>query len=103
MTGVPIVFVNDITLGGKNPSKRLDLAPGSAEFLCAENSKPTNLHFICPCGCGERDAIPIDTAPSEYAWHWNGDMERPTLTPSLQRTGGCNWHGYLTDGVFVPC
>ena len=70
--------------------------------------------FRCPCGNGERVMIPftnpLDGKPSDYpndeAWDRMGDtFETLTLRPSLQRAdpGGCNWHGYLTDGVFRSC
>ncbi len=41
-----------------------------------------------------------------HVWGWNGDVERPTITPSInclaekdgKPTGGCGWHGFITDG-----
>jgi len=43
-------------------------------------------------------------------WSWSGSAEGNTLTcsPSILVTmdkhepGGCNWHGFLTNGVFTP-
>ena len=40
-------------------------------------------------------------------WKWDGNVERPTLTPSIncvaekggKPTGGCGWHGHITNGV----
>lgn len=55
-----------------------------------------------PCGgiaIGHPDK-PVQRSPS---WRWDGDIERPTLTPSINCTGGCGWHGYLTAGVFKEC
>ena len=64
--------------------------------------------FDCPCGCDSRAYIPfanpldggtgVGRAP-----HWDriGDtFETLTLKPSIQRVGGCEWHGFLTDGEF---
>ncbi len=64
------------------------------------------LLFRCPCGCGSKGSLQLDTEfadRSEPTWTWNGNRERPTLTPSIHRVRGCGWHGYLTDGVFRPC
>jgi hypothetical protein len=38
--------------------------------------------FWCP-GCNEAHAVPINRP-----WRWNGDRERPTLTPSMLLTSG---------------
>ncbi len=43
-------------------------------------------------------------------WNWSGSAEDNVLTctPSILVTedkyepGGCNWHGFLTNGVFTP-
>lgn len=32
-------------------------------------------------------------------WRWNGNEERPTLTPSLHAVG--LWHGYVRDGHLI--
>jgi hypothetical protein len=44
--------------------------------------------FRCP-GCRDHHALPVDGDSSEHpVWLWNGDLEKPTLTPSiLVRTG----------------
>jgi hypothetical protein len=64
----------------------------------------TSLIFICPCGkCKDITCVPIITTSKGKGWAWNGSEDKPTLTPSLQRIEGCNWHGYLTDGVFRKC
>lgn len=39
-------------------------------------------------------------------WNWNGNIENPTLTPSILHWGNgrktpATWHGYLTDGKLV--
>jgi hypothetical protein len=39
------------------------------------------LTFWCP-GCNEHHGVPADR------WHWNGDREKPTLTPSVKITSG---------------
>jgi hypothetical protein len=32
-------------------------------------------------------------------WQWNGSLDSPTLTPSINVIG--KWHGYLTDGKLI--
>jgi hypothetical protein len=59
------------------------------------------LHFTCPCGCGACGATPVYAGSN--GWCWNGDLEKPTLTPSIKMLSPCGWHGYLTDGVFKRC
>lgn len=65
--------------------------------------------FDCPCGCGTRCYIPFknpidgkpphDTRSTLPTWQRTGDtFEALTLTPSIQRIGGCNWHGFVTNG-----
>ena len=61
----------------------------------------------CPCGgkCGQRPAWlfanPPDGGPpmTGTTWTRTGEtFETLTLDPSLQRMGGCNWHGHLVNG-----
>jgi hypothetical protein len=47
----------------------------------------------------------------EKRWNWDGNVDAPTLTPSILHTkrvdgvypDGCGWHGYLTAGEFTSC
>lgn len=71
------------------------------------------LSFECPCGCSQRCAIHIDPPMDgkgpldrhgQNVWTRTGDsFENLTLRPSIQRVGGCKWHGFITDGVAEPC
>lgn len=70
-------------------------------------SKPRHgvgVSFNCPCGCGTDCFIPFGNALDgevwdRKGWHRKGDtFETLTLTPSIQRVGGCGWHGHITDG-----
>lgn len=40
-------------------------------------------------------------------WWWNGDLDKPTLKPSIgiyaHDGKRYSWHGFLTDGVFAAC
>ena len=32
-------------------------------------------------------------------WHWDGNFDQPTLSPSIHHVG--RWHGYMTAGRLV--
>lgn len=76
------------------------------------DAPPAGMLFGCPCGCGMTHSAAFrSTNPNRPTWGFNGDKEKPTLTPSLNvlqtdeagnRTGE-HWHGWLRDGVFVSC
>lgn len=90
----------------KGSFDRKDLPPGTARFLKDQDEKPDQaLMFVCPCGCGNVSSIRITTGPKDTQgeWQWNGNTEKPTLTPSIQKLTDCRWHGYLTDGIFRSC
>lgn len=66
--------------------------------------------FACPCGCGTRCAIefvnPLDGGPptrtDNHTWKRTGEtFETLTLEPSIQRVGGCAWHGHIRQGAIV--
>lgn len=58
---------------------------------------------FCP-GCSTRHAIPIETPPGHPTgpWTWNGDLDKPTFTPSLRVRWGEGFkyccHSHITDG-----
>lgn len=62
--------------------------------------------LLCPCGCLERHRLtvnnelkPDDTIISH--WTWDGDSERPTITPSFRVWGHAPYEMGLTSGVFT--
>ena len=70
--------------------------------------------FVCPHGhrCGVLVGPQFVARPAPDAlciWGWDGNLDRPTLTPSInciaekdgQPTGGCGWHGWIRDGVIA--
>lgn len=66
--------------------------------------------FNCPCGCGDRVYIgfsnPISgggrVGGAAPTWQRTGDtFEDMTLSPSIQRMGGCRWHGWIRNGDAV--
>lgn len=85
-----------------------DVQPGDIEVRGAGHDAG-GYAFACP-GCGSRSWLAL--GPDNPSPRWvvtAGDVARPdtvTLSPSIFHTrerGGCGWHGWLRDGVLVPC
>lgn len=75
--------------------------PGDFYWTGMSDGKIGRMMFVCPCGCGDICGIVLKpVAPT--GWEWNGDLDKPTVTPSILINRG-HWHGYLTDGVFRSC
>jgi hypothetical protein len=65
---------------------------------------PGGMIICCP-GCKGVSALPF-RKPSQWAkqphdWHFDGNYDKPTLTPSIHHVG-C-WHGHLRSGAFTSC
>lgn len=77
------------------------------EFLYVHhNGKICGIDYCCPCGvCKDTSYLPLagTELSTEPCWNFDGNIERPSLTPSILRRAPCKWHGYLTKGVFVEC
>lgn len=69
------------------------------------------LMFACPgCAAGGPEEyegihmLPVNAENIDKpSWNWNGDLESPTLEPSILTHGGPNYptcHSYLRDGIF---
>lgn len=73
----------------------------------ADQMPTTGMHFSCPCGCGAISYLAFTSRPAFLKgggpeWEWNGDRDRPTLSPSVLQSGlPCKWHGFLRDGYWV--
>jgi len=70
------------------------------------------LMFCCP-GCAAAGPegydgihmLPVNSADTngKPCWEWNGDLEKPTLSPSILSRGGSSnkvCHSFLKDGIF---
>lgn len=58
--------------------------------------------YGCPCGCGTTHGLPVAAGGQRPGrWGWDGNEDRPTVTPSIQIVGGCRWHGWLRGGQWV--
>lgn len=99
---VPLRIVDD--------TDRPDAAPGDAMVLTSQGSdEPCGYAFRCP-GCGVETHLPLRSSVERHpSWTVTaGDLRRAeglTLSPSIhhQAPRGCGWHGWLRDGVLVPC
>ncbi len=82
-----------------------DTPPGGFAFL----EDDARILYACPCGCGQMIGLPIVRAGEPTAgrkgvfWIWDGNRERPSLTPSIRRLDACWFHGFLTAGTWTFC
>lgn len=63
--------------------------------------------FFCPSAPGRMCMIgltlgPQEDTPERRRWHWDGNMEQPSLTPSIGCDRRCGWHGHVTAGKWSP-
>lgn len=73
--------------------------PGAIEFReWHTRDEIAGLGFRCPCGCGREGYLPFAREGDHPSWEWDGNLEKPTLTPSVLQVGGCRWHGWLRNG-----
>lgn len=90
-----IRFLNSRAIeAGGNP-------PGAFCIAVDSERKPAVIRAICP-GCGDWLGMTLGGT----GWKWDGDRQRPTLSPSIlhnKKHGGCGWHGFLTAGEFKEC
>lgn len=79
-----------------------DHPPEGAFEVAADPSGQRRFWFVCP-GCKLIAAIAlrpvVDGSPQ--SWEFDGNVEAPTLRPSINHVG-C-WHGWLTAGQFTAC
>lgn len=86
----------------------------------APERRGVGVSFRCPCGSHPQDdeyetdrcviflENPLDglgrfdaTTPGHY-WTREGEaFETLTLAPSIQRVGGCGWHGFIRNGEII--
>lgn len=78
--------------------------PGDFCWLRTSHSDEIGaIGLLCPaCGC-EHD-VPVKPG-NPQGWGWDGNQERPTLSPSIffsaghgKRNPDCRWHGFLQNG-----
>lgn len=72
-------------------------------FICpgcqSVDVNSTGLHMLAVFNKDKTLPIPDGKTP---VWNWNGNLEKPTLTPSIMTGRGTSniCHSFLTDGYF---
>jgi hypothetical protein len=84
--------------GGGLVLVNLRVPAGAVEWEVYETGRI--LRFACPCGCGVVSAMPV-ADNGRNGWVWDGNVEEPSLTPSVQMITPCRWHGYLIRGEWI--
>ncbi len=56
----------------------------------------------CPCGCGATIQLPM-SPPARPCWHLRGNMQAPSLWPSVRRKTGCRSHFVVRGGAILWC
>jgi len=86
---------------------RPDLPAGAFGMVLGLDGEPAGISFTCPHGCATVSTIPIRPGVSGACWDWNGDRDKPTLSPSIRRRRDvaheCGFHGFLQAGVWEIC
>ncbi len=108
-------FVGYDTETGGSKHEQLRETGGAFYYTTRHGSdKIVGMLHSCPCGCGAIGYLNFDPdrVPARPQWKWDGNKEKPTLSPSIgirPTTGLLNqtmcdkkfhWHGYLKKGVF---
>jgi Family of unknown function (DUF6527) len=85
--------------------------PGHFTFSSPDADGTRYLHMVLPSSRerGSVCAIPVKQGPkTNGAWAWDGNVEKPTITPSIfhdyhSPSSDHAWHGWLKAGQFVGC
>lgn len=82
--------------------------PGDFRYIfemVAGQAQPSHIIFVNPaCRFGSCQ-IPIKPGEPDQAghrWGWDGNLECPTITPSIGCDHRCGWHGHITNGEITP-
>jgi len=74
------------------------------DFCFGPDEQSPNYIYIWLPGTPGPDALCIKKGPNPPTpriWGWDGNLETPTLNPSIHAPG--QWHGYLRSGRLVSC
>lgn len=75
---------------------------GTFAFYASATAETSGILFACPCGCDTITSINFE-ADGRPQWTWDGNREAPTVSPSVRRLDGCQWHGWLRNGEWISC
>ncbi len=105
--------LNAYFLGAGGPGI-LHRDPVTGNLTQAPARDGVGIEFDCPCGCDSPIYLPFrnpidggaayDEGGKYPSWQRSGEtLEDLTLEPSVQRTAGCRWHGYIRNGRAEAC
>ena len=84
-----------------------ELPPAKFMFMRDGPNGPRWMSFPCPGQRRKNESnarcmVPLHPQKNSNgaSWTWNGNREKPTLSPSIN-CHGC-WHGFITDGEITP-
>lgn len=90
----------------ENDARVVQGGPGA---WCWKFNEAGRRFLCCKLPSGSVAVLPVQRGGEDSGWHWDGDEQRPTLSPSiLQRDdeptpGRVGWHGFLQAGRLVSC
>mgnify|MGYP001618140822 FL=1 len=76
---------------------------GPDDFAYSEHF--TEIAFPCPKRKFQKCIQRItqgDANQEKAQWHWDGNIEEPTLSPSIGCDARCGWHGHIINGEIKP-
>lgn len=75
--------------------------------ITEEGFQYEKLVFVCPgCVAGGPPGyeglhmLTINSKEMGPSWDWDGNLEAPTLSPSILSNGYCRCHSFLKNGIF---
>lgn len=90
------------------PRELKSTQPGYFEIFLGPAGSGWYFLCNCPCGCPYLDIVPLELGGEhehqikDGVWDWDGDLERPTISPSFKRNGTpCKVHFNLNAGVYT--
>jgi hypothetical protein len=76
-------------------------APGSFCIETLESGQRVMWHKLPDGNGGLLRLRPVVSGDAHPSWEWDGNEEKPTLSPSVHLPG--RWHGWFRAGRMVSC
>ena len=76
--------------------------PGSFFIETLASGRRIMWHRLPDNNHGVINLRPVAPGQEQHpSWEWDGNLEKPTLTPSVHLPG--RWHGWFTAGRMISC
>jgi len=74
------------------------------DFFWSETKEGRRMHVAVPATSRQSDTwtlsdIPVSRSGGGKDWEWDGIVDKPTISPSLDVKG--IWHGFIRNGKLV--